>query len=374
MGTMKPEFENPLQTEDTPLFELVFQRIQKSPQKSIPFSDYMMMALYDDNHGYYANPENRAVGRKGDFYTSVSVGEMFGFLLAQKISATRESNFKNKEPFTVVEQGAHDGQLALDILNALRDSGKNDIQYRIVDPRGATRDWLTRRFAEAGFADQVSVVADLESARGEQGIFLSNELLDAFPFHRLEFDGKNWLELQVGLKEGALSWVERPLPGELQQYADELGDQFDSSYTTEVCPAMEDWMADASMLFDQGQWWMIDYGHESSDYFAPHRKDGTYRCYRNHRAAEDPFDHPGEIDITAHVNFTHLQRAAENAGLGCHPLTDQHHFLVEAAKRWLLSIEGKPPGPEVAKKLRQFQTLTHPGMMGTQFKVAVLER
>lgn len=374
MGAMHPEFENPLQKEDTPLFEVVFQRIQKSPDDSIPFSAYMEIALYDETHGYYASPETRKVGRKGDFYTSVSVGETFGFLLAEKITAVRGAHFDPGAPFVIVEQGAHDGQLAFDILAALRRTGISGVEYRIVDPRPATREWLTGRFAAEGFGESVKVVGSLEDAKAAQGLFLCNELLDAFPFRRLLFDGEAWRELQVG-KVGELpAWVERPLEPELKSYAVELGTEFSPGYTTEVCPSLDRWLAEAATLLEKGFWWLIDYGHESADYFAPHRKDGTFRCYRNHEATEDPFRHPGETDITAHVNFTHVRRAAEAAGLNWHAFTDQHHFLIEAARDWLLSIEGQTPNEETAKRLRQFQTLTHPGMMGTQFKIAELSK
>lgn len=371
---MPPEFRNPVQAKDTPLLELVFQRIQKNPLQSIPFSEFMELSLYHESYGYYAKPEARAVGRSGDFYTSVSVGPMFGFLLAQKICAVRDALFEAGKPFVIVEQGAHDGQLALDILSALTEAGVSGVEYRIVDPRPATREWLTGRFAAEGFGESVRVVESCEEARAAQGIFLCNELLDAFPFRRLVFDGDQWGELQVGIEEEGLAWVTRALPAELRRYAETLGSEFEAGYTTEVCPSVERWLVEVSTLFEQGFWWLIDYGHESADYFAPHRKDGTFRCYRNHEATEDPFSHPGETDITAHVNFTHVQRAAEMSGLEWHALTDQHHFLIEAARDWLLSREGKVSDAETAKQLRQFQTLIHPGMMGTQFKIAELSR
>lgn len=334
----------------------------------------MEIALYDETHGYYASPETRKVGRKGDFYTSVSVGETFGFLLAEKVTSVRGAHFDGKAPFVIVEQGAHDGQLALDILSALREEGVSGVEYRIIDPRPATREWLATRFAAEGFAETVKIVDSLEVAKAKEGIFLCNELLDAFPFRRLLFDGEAWLELQVGIVDDRPAWVERLLEPSLEIYAEELGTDFVAGYTTEVCPAAEQWIKEASSLFEKGFWWLIDYGHESADYFAPHRKDGTFRCYRNHQATEDPFSHPGETDITAHVNFTHVERAARAAGLSWHAFSDQHHFLIEAARDWLLSIEGQTPSTETAKRLRQFQTLTHPGMMGTQFKIAELSR
>ncbi|MEM1443318.1 MAG: SAM-dependent methyltransferase [Verrucomicrobiota bacterium] len=337
----------------------------------------MELVLYDESDGYYSSPERRTVGRKGDFYTSVSVGEMFGFLLSQQIQKCREEFFEPKQPFSIVEQGAHDGQLALDILSGLREDGEDSVRYRIVDPRPATREWLSRRFEEAGFGEQVKIVATLEEASAEQGIFLCNELLDAFPFHRLRLGESGWEELQVGCEKGHLCFTGRPLSEGMQKYAVRIGDNLPLGYTTEVCPLAESWLKEAAGLFERGFWWIIDYGHEAPDYFSPHRSDGTFRCYRDHRASEDPFDHLGETDITAHVNFTFLENAAEECGLKWRKLTDQHHFLIGAARDWLLSIEGQTSAgqdPGSAKRLRQFQTLTHPGMMGTQFKVAVLSK
>ncbi len=364
-------------SQDTQLFDLVFQRIQKSPESSISFSEYMDLVLYAPGLGYYASPEVRRVGRGGDFYTSVSVGDTFGFLLGQRLIQEWETGFNSDRRFVVVEQGAHDGQLACDILQGLKGYGSilaQSIEYRIVDPREETRAWLENRFEAEGLGDRVKVVETLEEAQAERGIFLCNELLDAFPVHRLRFEAGQWWEWQVGAEEGALHWVSKRVSTELKPYVEELGDDYPEGYITEICVAAEDWMREVAALFKSGLWWIIDYGYQAEDYFAPHRKTGTLRCFREHQATEDPFEAPGEIDITAHVNFSHLRRAAELAGLSERRFTDQHHFLIEASRPWLLSIEGEVPGPEQARRMRQFQTLTHPSMMGQQFKVAEYSR
>ncbi len=362
---------------DTRLFDLVFQRIQKSPENSISFSDYMELVLYAPELGYYSSPETRLVGRRGDFYTSVSVGNTFGFLLGQRIIQEWGRVFDPDLPFVVVEQGAHDGQLAIDILSGLIDSGNplaEILEYRIVDPRPETREWLASRFESEGLSDRVKIVESLEAASAKQGVFLCNELLDAFPVHRLRFEGGGWSEWQVGIESGKLAWVAKALPEKLKPFAKELGSEFPEGYTTEICPSAIEWTTSCSKLFERGLWWIIDYGHEAEDYFSPHRSSGTLRCYRNHEATEDPFDAPGEVDITAHVNFSHIRQAGLAAGLRERESTDQHHFLIEAARPWLLSVEGKSPDVETAKRIRQFQTLTHPAMMGQQFKVAEFSR
>ncbi|MEX2580052.1 MAG: SAM-dependent methyltransferase [Verrucomicrobiales bacterium] len=338
----------------------------------------MELALYHPRQGYYSNPQERPIGRRGDFFTSVAVGDTFGFLLAHALVQAWEKRFDPRRPFVVVEQGGHDGQLARDFLAGLASTGSalsKSVVYRIVEPRSAVRERLDETFRNEGFGG-IETVATLEEARGEQGLFLCNELLDAFPFRRLAFEEGEWRERKVGWDEAgqAPCWVSRPLPAELTRYADELGTDFPEGYATEVCPAVATWMRDAATLFRRGLWWVIDYGYESEDYFARHRADGTLRCYRNHRATDDPFDRPGETDITAHVNFSHLAAAAAGAGLKRERFTDQHHFLVEAARPWLLAIEGEPPGESLRQRLRQFQTLTHPGLMGQQFKVAEFSR
>ncbi|MEM9280854.1 MAG: SAM-dependent methyltransferase [Verrucomicrobiota bacterium] len=359
--------------QDTQLFDLVFQRIQENPSRSISFSDYMEMVLYHPEFGYYTCPERRRIGRRGDFYTSVSVGETFGFLLAQQLKVDWEL-LERPDPFVVVEQGAHDGQLAHDILKSLDEllglPMSSSLQYRIVEPKDSARRWLGQSWASDENPRRIQVVESIEAAHATSGVFLCNELLDAFPVDRLRYENESWRQWRVGECEGKLGWVAGDAYDAQQLPAELLEDHFETGYTTEICLAAGGWMREVSTLFETGIWRVIDYGHESHDYYAPHRKRGTLRCYRDHEATEDPFKSLGNVDITAHVNFTQLREAAEAAGLSEKRLTDQHHFLIEAARPWLLSLEGEPPSPELAQRIRQFQTLTHPSIMGQQFKVA----
>jgi len=375
-GNPSPGFQ------DTPLFDLVFQRISESPAGAIPFSKWMGMALYDPEHGYYARRGAetgfRELGRGGDFYTSVSVGETFGLLLAHRIAREWETTFDRAQTFVVVEQGGHDGQLARDVLSGLREIGSpllDGMEYRLVEPREPLRKVLEESFSIRP-EPQVQIVDSLDAAWASAGIFLCNELLDAFPADLLVFEGSGWRERQVAWDEsaGRPVFATRPLREEFAGFAAELGVDFPEGYVTEICPAVDSWMAEAARLFDRGLWWIIDYGHERADYYLPQRRTGTLRCYREHRLGDDPFAFPGEQDLTADVDFTRVEEAAARMGLQKRLFTDQHHFLIEAARPWLLSIEGKAPGPATAKRLRQFQTLTHPSTMGQRFKVMELRR
>lgn len=379
---MRSNEGHPDGSQDTPLFDLVFQRISESPGGAVPFSEWMALALYDPEHGYYSRRAGegrfREIGRRGDFYTSVSVGETFGLLLAHRVAREWEAVFGGSRPFVLVEQGGHDGQLARDVLAGLREIGSpvlEGLEYRIVEPREALRRELERRFADSP-EPLARIVPSLAAARAPEGIFLCNELLDAFPVDLLVFEGGRWRERQVGWDAEAKrpAFAARPPRDELAAFAAGLGDAFPEGYATEACLAVDAWMDEAAALFDRGLWWIVDYGHEREDYYLPRRAEGTLRCYRDHRASDDPFAFPGRQDLTAHVDFTRVREAAARAGLELRRLTDQHRFLIDAARPWLLSLEGGTPAPRAAKRLRQFRTLTHPAMMGRSFKVMELAR
>jgi len=193
--------------------------------------------------------------------------------------------------------------------------------------------------------------------------------------HLVQFQDGKWTERLVTIdNREQLAWTDRDLePGtQLASETARLGSEFPDGYTTEICLALRDWTQSVASLFDRGIWWVIDYGFEESDYYAPHRTRGTLQCYREHRKSENPFEAPGETDITAHVDFSRLNRDAQRAGLEKTLLADQHDFLTHAALPWLTSLEknGTAQDPENRKLIRQFQTLTHPGMMGRVFKVA----
>ena len=346
----------------------------------------MDLALYDSEGGYYADPA-RKVGREGgDFYTSVSVGDTFGRLLAAA-AAQVWRDLGKPEKFFVVEQGAHDGQLAQDFLRGAREEdGENffpALCYFVIEPNARRRELLVERLQTHGV--QIVAAAEDLPARGEaSGLFLCNELIDALPVDRVRWRNGRWWEMRVTTSEGpGFEWSEREiahdtlLAGEVARIdADERG--LPDGWCTEINLAMRDWIREVADVFapGRGRWWIFDYGWEEEDYYAPQRRDGTLRCYREHRATDDPFDAVGETDITAHVNFSRLREWAIEAGLETttEKVVDQHDFLTHAAVDWLKEIErttaeGVPMSAADQARVRQFQTLTHPGTMGRVFKV-----
>lgn len=352
----------------TPICDQIFQEIEKNPNNSISFAQYMEIALYAEPGGYYTDRVGRAIGKEGDFYTSVSVGDTFGRLLALAAETLWREEYEAVAGFTIVEQGAHDGQLARDFTK-YAGMAENGWRYVIVEPFATAREALKTTLSDT----RIEVVSSVSEVEARRGLFLCNELIDAFPVERVRWTGEDWRQVRVAREGDQLIYTDAAFEAA-------LGSDFPEGYTTEINLEMRSWMAETANLFsDRGSFWIFDYGHSGEDYYARSRTDGTLRCYGEHRASDDPLAHePGTVDITSHVDFSALAELAEANGLTvAAPLQDQHDFLTRAAVPWLQQIEADGSAatdPATRAAVRQFATLTHPGMMGRAFKVLQLLR
>lgn len=349
----------------------------------LPWRRMMELALYDPEHGYYSRPERR-IGRGGDFFTSVSVGPMFGWLLAmQAVEVWRRLERPGR--FRVVEQGAHDGRAAADLmagLTALEPELAGLVEYAVVEPRESWRSALAARL-EPVLGRRLRLVerwGDL-AAYGDgpwPGMIWSNELVDAFPVERLRWSGPagHWRQLGVELVAGAgpggaagLQWCDlgpfdggQPLP---PAPAD--------GWETEAAPALHEWVAEVAAAGWSGLWLTIDYGGGTAERWQPGREAGSLRRFSGHQRDDDLLAGLGESDLTADVDFTELARATEAAaGLRTLGPCDQGGYLTRLAAPWLREIEaGAGSGAPVPAGAwqRQLATLLHPGWMGRRFKV-----
>jgi SAM-dependent MidA family methyltransferase len=335
---------------------------------SMPFSSFMAAALYDAEFGYYTSQTQRT-GRAGDFFTSVSVGPVFGQLMAGEFCTAWER--MGKPPaFTIIEAGANDGQFAFDVLTWARQERPDfltALRYQIDEPLAAAV--ARQRLTLAGFEDHYTHDSATPAA---QGCYFANELLDAVPCRRVRFSGGRWHELHVTLDPaGQFVWLERePEDTALTRRLKWLGNDFAEGYTTEIAPAVASHIRLAASQLEQGYLYFADYGYPARDYYAAHRTTGTLRCYRHHRAHEDPFDAIGETDITAHVDFSLAATAATGAGCQVLGFLDQSRFLTAAAASVLRGME-QSGAPANASWQRQFQTLTHPDHLGQKFHFLV---
>jgi SAM-dependent MidA family methyltransferase len=349
----------------------------------ISFARFMEVALYHPAAGYYARREPQT-GRRGDFFTSVSVGSLFGELLGCQFAEWLEPLQQNLpgRRLMLVEAGAHDGQLAHDILawfQTHRPELWTNVDYRIVEPQEALRS--RQQSTLEPFAEQVIWCRTLQDLPPVHGVILSNELLDAFPIHRLGWDAvtRDWFEWGVKSEGERFAWERMGpwrgsrelLPALATPEGEALADLLPEGFTIELNPGACDWWGKAAHALQQGRLITLDYGLESEDRLAPHRGGGTLRAYREHRIADDPLADPGSQDLTAHVDFTALERAGEAAGLAHTHQTSQSRFLTAIVQRarykhptWLVWDD---------RQVRQFVTLTHPGHLGQAFRVLVQE-
>lgn len=362
--------------------ELIREEIRR--HGPVSFARFMELALYAPGAGYYERPESTP-GRGGDYFTSVSVGPLFGRLLAWQLARWLPS----EGPVQLVECGAHDGRLAADILDALttyEPAAAARLQYGIVEPSAARRAWQERTLApwrrRLRWHERIEDVP----AASVRGVIFSNELLDAFPVQRWRWDAaaQQWREWLVDWNGREFVWrlADPPeLPGQPAPATrkdgppipdPELAALLPDGFTREWSPAADAWWAGAADRLAEGRLLTFDYGAEEDELLRPGREAGTLRAYARHRRLGDPLGAPGLRDLTAHVNFTRIRAAGEEAGLMTEQYTDQGRFLTGVLAQ-LLRAPGSP-GEALMKQARGLQTLTHPAQMGASFRVLVQRR
>lgn len=334
----------------------------------VGFDEFMDVALYHPHGGYYA-ARNGRTGRRGDFFTSVSVGPVFGKLLAAQFRQMREL-LGNPADFTLVEQGADDGQLLHDILSAWPDKVPRVI---IVEPLENRRAAQQKKLG--AWTDRLAHVTREDELPPFTGVFFANELLDAFPVKLLVRERGQWLERRVDAEAGGFVFREEPLL-DPAAWADAgaLPIEGDSRFCTEWCPPLAPWLRTLAAKLQRGWLLLVDYGHPASARYHPARAAGTLACYRGHRRSEDPLADPGDQDLTSHVDFTAVAKAAEAAGLQLAGFTDQHHALTALAAQVFPAMPAQILSAEAEREMRALRQLLHPESMGTSFKFLALAK
>jgi SAM-dependent MidA family methyltransferase len=356
----------------------------------IPFARFMALALYCPLCGYYEK-KGDTPGRRGDFYTSVSVGPLFGELLAFQFAewlATPPARGSSPriaaagEPAAmVVEAGAHDGRLARDILGwlqARRPELFARIEYWILEPSPRRQEW--QRETLRAFDPKIRWFAGLHllKPRTVRGVIFANELLDALPVRRIGWDARRraWFEWGVALDRERFVWTRLPAaivpPDFTIPVSREVLEALPDGFTVDSSPDSARWWTEAAQRLERGRLLTVDYGLNAEDFLSPQRAQGTLRAYHRHRLVSDVLANPGEQDLTAHVNFTWLRTVGERAGLATETDCSQAGFLTAILQHaWRTGDDFKP---WTGERTRQFQTLTHPEHLGRAFRVLVQSR
>ncbi|HIK30717.1 MAG TPA: class I SAM-dependent methyltransferase [Oscillatoriales cyanobacterium M59_W2019_021] len=313
------------------LCQSIRQFIQESPQQRITFAEYMSQVLYHPQYGYYTR--GAGIGALGDFATSPHLCADFGETLAEQFLEMWHI-LDRPNPFHLVEMGAGQGILARDILQYIRDRDADfyrSLDYIIIETSATFQQEQQRRFKNAPIRWCTWDELPLESI---VGCCFSNELVDAFPVHLFAIESGNLREIYVANSDNDREFVEilgEPSTSELAEYLEFNGieiQNYPDGYRSEINLAALDWMETVAKRLKRGYVLTIDYGYTADRYYSLGRSRGTLQCYYQHRYHDNPYLYIGNQDITAHVNFTALQRQGEACGLSTLGLTQQGLFLM----------------------------------------------
>jgi SAM-dependent MidA family methyltransferase len=375
------------------LFNIIRQKIKEN-NGAICFRDFMRTCLYEPKYGYYAGC-GRVLGRKGDYYTSVSVGELFGDLLACEFLRWFNNEKKDNRInyLLLIEAGAHDGSLASDILNRISNESGREIhdkffKYVIVEPSEELMRIQKEKLKV--WRDNVLWIRDFESAcqndageilslRSAYTIIFSNELLDAFPCHRLIWlKNKNaWMEIGVCSDGDDFKWTIIKPCAECEEFISELDSGYadilkklNGDFIVEYPSDAIGWWRSACKFLKKGRIVVFDYGFAGYGLLNPEKPNGTLRGYHKHHVADSVLQNPGNQDITSDVNFDLFIREAELLGLEKVFYGTQSSFLTAVVKENNITTEK----PWFSKSVNQFMTLIHPDYLGFVIKVLVMEK
>ena len=347
----------------------------------LSFARFMELALYDPSYGYYMthavdqdHSSRERIGWEGDFYTAPELSPILAKTLVRQVLEI-DAQLGRPDPFTFVEMGGGNGTFATDFLQhcqAVAPDFLNRLYYHLVERspylqslqasriREAMGTWGDGRLAWKSSVEQL----DRDSVTG---VMFSNELVDAFPVHRVRFDKHHLQEIFVDYEGG--QFVERVgslSSPKLDEYVHQYGVVLDEGQASELHVAAEQWMKHVARVLHQGIIITVDYGHTGSDYYNFDRKDGTFLCYYQHSISTNPYNRVGEQDMTAHVNFSVLAKSGKECGLLPVGFTTLANWLIG------LGVDGMVEDQDQeSKEIQALAQLLRPHGMGTTFKVLV---
>ena len=283
-------------TSDQALSDFIRQTIRRTGP--VPFDWFMEQALYHPEFGYYSSGQCE-IGRRGDYFTNVSVGPLFGRMLAAQFAEMWEVLGRPAD-FTIVEQGAHQGDFAKDVLTAMRDFPA-ELRYCIIEPFPI----LQARQEEtlSGFAEKISWRISVSDLEPFSGVHFSNELIDSMPVHLIRREGEeDWKERLVDLSGDGFAFVTQRIADEkLRRHVEKLPRPGAEHYETEVNLAALDWIESVGRKLARGFVLAVDYGFPRVEFYAAERTTGTLQCRANHRAVSSPLVEIGRASCRERV-------------------------------------------------------------------------
>jgi len=355
---------------------LLRQKIEKEIRERGPiaFSRYMELCLYDPDLGYYSRNAEQ-FGKAGDFYTSSDVHAVFGRLLARQFEEMWRE-LESPEHIDIIEFGPGRGLFAQDVLDW---SGKKfpdffrALRYVLIESSPALRERIGETLArhlESGKAELANADS-LDTETAKPAIIFANEFFDALPVEILSTQGS----LRIDTREGRFIETWAPSSPDEMEFLDRYSVHPESGERIEVPLAGQRFMDRIASGIQRGFVVAIDYGYTREEQLAG-RHRGTLKAIRQHSMSANPYEAPGQQDITADVNFTALAAAAEKQGMKTHKLVTQSQFLmgIGEANQFADAFEECCLPQEKAKVALQLKHLVTPGGMGESFHVLIASK
>ncbi len=351
------------------LVKIIKDRIEK--EGAISFRDFMDIALYYPELGYYTSPKAK-IGGYGDFFTASELDRAFGELLGKQFVEIFEK--LGEKPFQIVEIGAGKGYLAYDILKFLKESYpeiyKNS-EYIIIEKSPYHVQIQKEILKEFNIVRWIQDIIDFEDS-SIAGVIFSNELFDSFPVHLIRKINGNIYEVYITLdKEDNVKEVLKEPVEDIFRYLMELGINIPEGMTTEINLDAAEYIQKIGKKLKKGYVITIDYGYPSAELYKYYRMRGTLLCYYKHRYSENYYENVGLQDITSHVNFSALNYYGRLAGLELTGFTDQAHFLTNLGLMDIFAQLQEKGDYESYERLNRLKTLVLPKGMGEKFRVLV---
>ncbi|MCQ5364173.1 SAM-dependent methyltransferase [Anoxybacillus salavatliensis] len=347
--------------------------LEKMRNQRLSYADYMKLALYDEQYGYYMQQKEK-IGRAGDFITTSNVGHIIGHVFANVFIRLIETY--HVPPF-ICEIGGGTGRFAYAVLEQWKRQSPDTFEkgkYTIVE----TSPYHRKKQAEtlASLIDHVHIVSSFaELSTPFCGIVFSNELFDAFPVHVIEKRNGQLYECFVAVEEDRLVEQSVPLENEeIVEYIVERNIQLVDGQRFEIPLAMKNFIFELDQAIDEAIIFTVDYGYTDEEWKHPARKQGSLRGYYRHQLIDDPLRYPGEMDLTTHIQWDALRFYGEQAGWTFTHLWRQDEFLLQAGILNQL-IEHHDPNPfsEQSRHNRAIRSLVMSDI-GKAFQVMVQQK
>ncbi|WP_408006746.1 SAM-dependent methyltransferase [Pseudalkalibacillus sp. A8] len=366
-----------MKNEQLTIEEVLYERIKSTDDQRISYASYMETVLYHQT-GYYQK-DNSKIGKKGDFYTSSSIHPVFAWVFADYF----DTYCKDQElPFHICEIGGGNGAFTKQVLDYLKRTKPvrySDLTYSFID---VSQDHLITAQLNLSDHENVEYYSSLSMFQQNKtefkGIIFSNELLDAFPVHVVEKREGVLYEVKLTFDErhDTLKEVlEQAVNDDILQWLEWSGIELPEKHRFEVPLKMMDWLSDIAKLLKSGILVTVDYGYKNVELLDVSLRNGSLRGYLDHQLIENPLLHPGQMDLTTHIQLDALIKKGDELGLKMRCLGKQRDFLLENGLfNHLIEHDNRDPFSEEHRLNRAIRSFVTPGGISDAFHVIVQEK